>query len=352
MAQPFRQWLKSGAWRRPGSWFLATVLVAIVGFYALRAYIDDSQGPVRLVIYAFSTQEQALADGILPAFEEAWEAENGRDLELEAVFGASGTLAGQINLGAPADVALLSTAEHVDWLRLGRRVRRETRPIIAGCTPMVIVTRPGNPWGLTGYPSLAQEGLTLIHSDPQVSGAGEWSVLAAYGNALFETGEAAAAQEQLFAMWRNVRILAPSARAAMTLFELGAGDALITYEQDALLAQQRGVALEIVTPPRTIVARPAAVVVDDNVSRTERPVAEALIRFLGSEAGVQILGAHHMRPASCQDARLPTLAEPFTVEELGGWSLAYDELVKGLWQREIAPALNLEPAPRLPEVGE
>jgi len=349
MVQPVREWLKSGRWRRLGSWLLATALIAIVGFYGLRAYLGDSQSPVRLIIYAFSTQEQLLADGVLPAFEQAWETETGRSLEMEAVFGASGTLAGQINLGAPADVALLSTAEHVDWLRLGRRVRQDTQPVIVGCAPMVIVTRVGNPWGITDFSSLAQDGLQLIHSDPQSSGAGEWSVLAEYGSALAETEDPAAAREQLSAIWANVRLLAPSARAAMTLFELGAGDALVTYEQDALLAQQRGVPLEVVTPPRTIVAQHAAVIVDDNVTRAERPVAEALLRYLASDAGLRILDAYHMRPPSCEGSGdMVTLAAPFTVEELGGWSSAYEELIKGLWQTEIAPGLNLEQAPRLP----
>ncbi|HSJ53215.1 MAG TPA: substrate-binding domain-containing protein [Anaerolineae bacterium] len=352
MKQPVREWVKSGGWRRPGSWFLATVLIALVGFYAVRATLGDSQSPVRLVVYAFSTQEEVLADGIFPAFEQAWEAKTGRDLELEAVFGASGTLAGQINLGAPADVALLSTAEHVDWLRLGRRVRRDAEPAIVGCTPMVIVTRPGNPWGIVDFSSLGQDGLRLVHSDPQSSGGGEWSVLAVYGSALFETGQPASARAQLFAVWDNARLLASSAREAMTLFELGAGDALVTYEQDALLALRRGVALEIVTPPRTIVARYAAVIVDDNVTRAERPVAQALLRYLASDAGLQILGAHHLRPPSCEGEGMAVLEAPFTVEELGGWSSAHEELVKGLWQTEIAPRLNLEPAPRLPEVGE
>jgi sulfate transport system substrate-binding protein len=331
---------------------LAAALVALVGFYGLRAYLGASQSPVRLVIYAFSTQEAVLGDGILPAFEQAWEAETGRELELEAVYGASGTLAGQINLGAPADIALLSTAEHADWLRLGRRVRKDTQPAAVGCTPLVIVTRPENPWGITGFASLTQHGLQLLHSDPQTSGAGEWSVLAEYGSALFETGDAAAARAQLSAIWDNVRLLAPSARAAMTLFELGAGDALVTYEQDALLARQRGVPLEVVLPPRTIVAQPAAVIVDDNVTRAERPVAEALLRYLVSDAGQKILITHHLRPSSCESEQSATLVQPFTVEELGGWSSAYEELVKGLWRTEIAPGLRLGPAPRLPEGGE
>ena len=258
MAQRVSEWVRGGEWRRPGSWLLATALVALVGFYALRALLGDSQAPVRLIIYAFSTQEGMLTDGVLPAFEQDWEAETGRALEIESVFGASGTLAGQINLGAPADVALLSTAEHIDWLRVGRRVRADTRPSIVGCTPMVIVTRPGNPWNIADFSSLGQDGPQLIHSDPRTSGAGQWSILAVYGGALLETGDAAAPQARVGAAWDNVRLLAPSARAAMTLFELGAGGALVPYAQGALLAQQPRVAPQTVTtPPTTCGRRPA-----------------------------------------------------------------------------------------------
>jgi hypothetical protein len=37
------------------------------------------------------------------------------------------------------------------------------------------------------------------------------------------------------------------------------------------------------------------------------------------------------------------------VEDLGGWSQAYPELVERLWQEEIEPRLELEPAIELIE---
>ncbi len=342
----------SGGWRRPASWLLGVALFAVVAYYAGSALLVDRDGPVHLVVYAFSTQEEVLSQGLFPAFERAWEADTGRDLTLDGVFGASGTLAGQINLGAPADLALFSNAEHAGWLRLGRRIDRDARPTIVGCTPMVIVTRPGNPWGIDDLADLGQDGLRLVHADPGSSGAGEWSVLAEYGSALLEAGNPAAARAQVKAIWDNVRLLAPSARAAMTLFELGAGDALLTYEQDALLARQRGVPLDIIIPRRTIVAQHAAIVVDANVTRAERPAAQALLSYLHSDTGQQILADHHLRRPDCQSQRLPGLVEPFTVEELGGWSRAYADLVQGLWQTEVKPGLHLEPAPKLPNVGD
>ncbi len=338
-------------WRRLGSWGLGVVLLAIVIFYSGQALLADSGGPVKLVVYAYSTQEEVLSQAILPAFEQVWEAETGRDLTIEAVFGPSGTLAGQINLGAPADVALLSNEQHVNWLKVGRRVKWATQPVVVSQTPMVIVTRPGNPAGITDFGDLAQPGLCLLHADPRSSGAGDWALLAEYGSAWLELGSQSEAQAQLEAIWRNVRLLAPSARATLTLFELGAGDAMITYEQDARLALARGVPLETVIPPRTIVAQHLAVIVDDNVTLAEQPVAQALVNYLVSEAGQNAFSQYHLRPAQGDNEAFPPLNEPFTVAALGGWSQAYPELVEKLWQGKIEPRLNLKSAIHLLNAG-
>lgn len=339
-------------WRPRLGWLLGGVLVIAVAAYALRAVTDRRSSSVYLVVYAFSTQEEVLTQGIFPAFEQAWEADTGQDLILEGVFGPSGTIAGQINLGAPADVAVLSHAEHVNWLKLGRMVAKDRQPVVLGCTPLVIVTREGNPQGLAEFADLTRPGLRLIHAHPRHSGVGAWAMLAEYGSAVMSTGDRAAAQTQLLAIWRNVRFIGSSARAVLTLFELGAGDALVTYEQDARLARDRGAALEIVTPPHSILAQPVAVVVDRNVTAAEQPAAEALIQYLQSDRGQQILRRYHLRPVNCQEPSFPDLVQPFTVADLGGWSAAYAELIDRLWPTEIEPHLELEPAPEPGGAGE
>lgn len=331
-------------WRRLASWSLGAALLILISFYGARAIFSSSRCPIRLVVYAFSTQEEVLTQSIFPSFEQSWEAETGCDLILEGVFGPSGTLAGQINLGAPADVAILSNEQHVNWLKVGRRVRWEAEPAVVSTTPMAIVTRPGNPSEITDFSDLARPGLRLLHADPRSSGAGDWALLAEYGNAFLASGDQPAAQTQLKAIWHNVRLLGASARATLTLFELGAGDALVTYEQDARLALARGVPLEIVLPPRTIVAQHVAVVVDANVTPAERPAAQAFVSYLLSDTGQQAFTRYHLRSANLESDALPPLVQPFTVEELGGWSRAYTELVETLWQMEIEPRLELEPA--------
>jgi ABC-type sulfate transport system substrate-binding protein len=132
---------------------------------------------------------------------------------------------------------------------------------------------------------------------------------------------------------------------------LGAGDALVTYEQDARLAQDRGVPLEIVVPPHTIIAQHVAVIVDDNVTVAERSVADAFVRFLVSESGQEILRQYHLRSPEIDDSMSPTLVQPFTVEDLGGWPRAYSAVIDTLWQKEIVPHLDLELAPTRLDTG-
>lgn len=328
-------------WQRMLLWAIAAAALLAVIYFGGRALLERD-GAVRLIVYAFSTQEEVLTQAIFPAFEAAWEAETGRPLTIEGIFGPSATLAGQINLGAPADVAVFSNEQDVNRVKVGRRIDRDADGVVVSYTPMVIVTRPGNAAGLADWSDLAQPGLRVLHPDPRSSGAGAWGVLAAYGSELLQSGDAAAAQQQLAAIWDNVQVMSPSARAALTLFELGAGDALVTYEQDARLAQQRGVPLEIIVPPRTILAQHVVVLVDRNLTRTEQPAAQAFIDFLLSDAGQQALVRYHWRPAMPDGSDMPPLQQPFTVLALGGWPKASADVIDGVWQRQIYPQLDVD----------
>lgn len=325
---------------------LSLLVATAVIYYGGRALFAGRRSPVKLIVYGFSTQEKIFREQIFPAFEKEWEAANGRDVLVEGVFGPSGTLATQIVLGAPADLAILSNAQHVAWLQVGHRVGLDTQAEIFGYTPMVIVVRPNNPLDINDYADLTRPGVDLIHAEPGGSGAGDWAVLAEYGSAYLPSGDGQIAQRQLAATWENVTALGSSARAAMALFELGAGQALVTYEQDARLAQDRGALLDIVVPSRTILAQHMVVIVDENVTQLERTAAEAFVRFLLGEKGQGILSQSQLRPLSATANGFPDLAQAFTVEELGGWSQAYRDVIENMWKQEIASQLEIESLPR------
>ncbi len=317
---------------------------ALVLFLIVTAmtFLSRRKNPVELIVYAYSTQIEVLSEGIFPDFESSWEAEHSRDLEINGVFGPSLTMAGQVVLGAPADVAILSHEQHVNYLKLGKMVREDTMPIAIHKTPMVIVTRPGNPAGIQEFGDLSGIGLQLIHTDPRSSGAGAWAILAEYGCNLERSENEAEAEVQLSAIWDNVKIMASSARTAMTIFEFGAADAFVTYEQDARIAMARQVELSIVIPSCTVVAEPMAVIVDKNVTSEERAVANEFLQYLLSNEGQETFMRYHLRPVTLTQVSFPELDQTISVESLGGWSQVYHELIEQLWKEEIEPNLELE----------
>ena len=329
-------------WPRIFGGVLFTALVLVIIYYVREAIIANAQPPIKLIVFAFSTQEEVLTEGILPAFERAWEAETGQEIEVEAVFGPSASLAGQIDLGAPADIAIFSNIRHVRWLKIGRMVDSKTEPIIVGYSPMVIATRPGNPYQISGFGDLMKPGIQLVHADPRSSGAGEWSLLAEYGSELIETNDPEIAKEQMLTIWNNVKLLGDSARSIISLFELGAGDALITYEQDARLAQERGVLIEIILPNTTINTENVAVIIDENVSQSERQAVNAFMDYLLSEESQQILAKYYMRPAKFPHEDFPAIIRPFTIDDMGGWTKAYTQLVERIWEQEFAQKHDLD----------
>ena len=333
---------KRKSWGLPLKWRLGAVFLSILVYLVWTGSHSNANQPLRLVVYAFSTQEEVLTQAIFPAFEQAWEAQTGTDVVIEGVFGPSETLSVEINLGAPADVAIFSNQRHIDWLKFSKCVDRNTEQVMIASTPLVIITRPGNPAKISDFADLIKPGLQLLHGDPNSSGVGEWAVLAEYGSAYLETGNNTTAEAQLKNIWKNVRLVGSSARTTLTLFELGAGDALVTYEQDAYFAQGRGVPLEIIMPQRTILARHFAVTVDENVTSVERPVVEAFLTFLLNDEGQQILRQYYFRPVTIESDLLPDLIHPFTEENLGGWTHAYNNLIENYWKTEIEPGPRIE----------
>ena len=332
-------------------WLSGLFLLIIIICMIWSGIRNNADQPYRLVVYGFSTQEEVLTQGIIPAFEQIWEAESGKELIFEGVFGPSGTLALQITKGASADVAIFSNQRHIDWLKYGKSVDKDTEQLMIASTPLVILTRRGNPKMISDFSDLTQPGIKLLHGDPIGSGVGEWAVLAEYGSAYLETGNHDFAKTQLEAIWQNVRLLGSSARTTMALFELGAGDALITYEQDAHLARERSIPLEIIMPQRTILARHYAVIIDKNVTASERPIVEAFLDFILSDDGQKIFSDYYFRPPTNESELLPSLICSFTEDDLGGWSKAYDLLIEKYWKTKIEPNLELLPTTTFSVIG-
>ncbi|MEP6635972.1 MAG: substrate-binding domain-containing protein, partial [Acidobacteriota bacterium] len=145
----------------------------------------------------------------------------------------------------------------------------------------------------------------------------------------------------LQAIWRNVKSTPGSAREARTQFELGYGDALVTYELEGLMMKQAGkTPMEIIVPQATIFSEHPAVVIDRNVSAEKRPVVNAFMQYLWSEAAQRAFVKYYFR--SSTDERLneennllAKIEMPFTVDYFGGWAQAYPTVVERVFRDQV-----------------
>jgi sulfate transport system substrate-binding protein len=301
-----------------------------------------------IVLYGFSILGEVMSEGVFPAFEADWEARTGEDVELISSYAGSGTITNQIILGVPAEVAILSL--ELDAFRLqdagvlpSPTWRELPSEGVLNRTPFIILTHAGNPKAITDFADLARPGVGVVHPDPLTSGGAQWAILAEYGSILRTGGDEAAAYDQLLGVWRNVVAQAASARAARTQFENGFGDALITYEQEAVFDLARGrLQAEIVYPHSTILSEHIVVVIDKNVAPEERELIDAFVAFLWSNKAQKVFVEYGFRSIDDElNAANPAfgmIEEPFVVRDLGGWLQAKADIVDAIWKEQILPA--------------
>src|SRR5437667_5131408 len=210
--------------------------------------MSESGGGTNITLYGFSIMKEPLEKAIYPAFILKWKQDHGQDVHFTSSFAGSETVTNQILQGVKAQIAILSIDRDAQRLKQGGFVTSDWHALpqkgIVNKTPFVILVRKGNPKGIHDFSDLAKAGIRLIHPDPISSGGAQWSILAIYGSELVksqkQSGEPdhARALQLRQAVWRNVISTPGSAREARTQFESGYGDALITYELDALLMKE------------------------------------------------------------------------------------------------------------------
>jgi len=324
--------------------FLAALLV-----WALWPWLPFSRAeaaPPTIVFYGFSILADAMNDGIFPAFRKQWQGAGHGDVEFISSFGGSGTVTNQVILGVPAQLVLLSLESDADRLADAGVVpagswKRLPHAGVVNLTPFVVLVRPGNPLGIRDFGDLAAGRARIVHPDPMTSGGANWAIVAEYGaGARAEPDRPGAGEAMLAGIWKNVVAQASSARAARTQFSQGFGDALITYEQEAVFDRARGkLRADVVYPARTILSEHTLVVVDRNVPARERPLIDAFARFLWTEEAQRIFVRYGFRSVddglNTGHAEFGAIADPFRIADFGGWRRAKKEIVEGVWKSRV-----------------
>jgi sulfate transport system substrate-binding protein len=308
---------------------------------------SDAAKEATITIYGFSVLKEPLDNTILPAYREEWERKTGQRLNFDTSYAGSEIVTNQIIAGAEADVAILAIERNADRLVRPEVTGSEWRKLpyggIVNKTPIVIVVRQGNPKGIRDFDDLAKPGVKLIHADPASSGAGQWSLLAIYGSELIKSEKQTGARddqkafELLRRIWKNVKATPGSAREARTHFERGEGDALITYELEAIQLLDKKLPVEIVMPKATVFSEHPVVIIDHAMSPSKYAMVELFVRSLWDRPAQEAWVNAHFRSVTDEklNERFPKIEMPFYAKDLGGWSRAYPEIVEGVWRRRI-----------------
>jgi sulfate/thiosulfate transport system substrate-binding protein len=296
---------------------LAAALAGCAG--TVSADSGASNGPVTLSLVAYSTPQTAY-EALIKAFQATPE---GKNVKFTQSYGGSGDQSRAVAAGLKADIVAFSLEPDITRLVTAKLVAPDwnadaTKGMVTDSV-VVIATRKGNPKGIRTWDDLVKPGVQVITPNPFASGGARWNLLAGYGAKSNKGADKAAGLTYLEALLRNVPVQDTSARASLQTFAGGKGDAIISYENEAIFAQQHSQALDYTVPDDTIlIENPIAV-----TANSAHPAqAKAFLAFLHSAQGQKIFADNGYRPVgqTVPGANFPTPAGLFTLKDLGGWS--------------------------------
>jgi len=277
-------------------------------------------GSVTLNLVAYSTPQPAYAK-LIAAFQKT---PAGANVKFTQSYGASGDQAAAVIAGQAADVVEFSLLTDMTKLVKKNLVAADwdSNPEHGFVTDSVVslVVRKGNPKGIKDWSDLIKPGVKVLTPNPFSSGSARWNIMAAYGAQIKAGDTDAQATDYLKALFKNVIVQDASGSKALADFVGGAGDVLLSYENEAIYAQAKGQAVDYVIPNDTLlIENPVAV-----TTTTKYPLqAKAFVDFLYSQAGQQIFADIGYRPTlpgvTSTVNKFPVPSGLFTIGSLGGW---------------------------------
>ena len=316
--------------RIAGTGLLAAVVALVSALAVAGCGGDDSAtgasagsgGSVDVVGY--STPESVYEEALEPAFEETSE---GSGVSFSNSFGASGDQSRAVEAGQPAALVHFSQGGDMERLVESGDVspgwNKNKYKGIGQDSVVVIVTRKGNPEGIKSFDDLLEKDVEVITPNPFSSGSARWNIMAVYGTELNEGKSPDEALAAVKTLLEKTIVQPGSARDALAAFTQGEGDVLLSYENEAIKAEEEGEDVEYVIPPSTIqIETPIAVTKDASAA------AKAFLEFIWSDEGQKIWaenGYRPVNPALVDSKQFPTPKDLFTIDQFGGWGKVNDE---------------------------
>ncbi len=282
--------------------FVAAYVAAAAAWVVSAGVVRDRSGVELLNASCDPTRE--LWRDLNAEFVRRYEADNGVRVSIRQSHGGSGSQARAVIDGLDADLLTLALFTDTDAVRKAGlidagwvdKLPNRSLPFTSTIVPVV---RKGNPKGIKDWADLARPDVKTVTPNPKTSGNGKWSFLALWGSVVWRGGTEEQAREFVTTVFSQVPVLDTAARAATVNFaQKGVGDVHLTWENEAYLeVQEANGALEIVYPPRSVLAEPHVAVVDANVRRKgTKPVADAFMAFLYTPEAQELIAKNFHRP--------------------------------------------------------
>ena len=313
-------------WTRAVQLFLlVTSLVAAGALAACGGTSSGSEGGGgdggggKLTLVAYSTPEEAYKE-LIPAFNKTPE---GKGVSFDQSYAASGEQSRAVEGGLPADIVEFSLEPDITRLVEAGLVdktwnQNEYKGMVTDSV-VVFIVRKGNPENIKTWDDLVTGEVEVLEPNPFTSGSAKWNIMAAYGAQLEQGKTPEQAKQYLAKLFENVPVLDKSAREALQTFSSGKGDVLLGYENEAILAQQKGEDIDYVIPDETLlIENPIAVV---NESKDPK-LAQSFVDFLYTPEAQEIFASTGYRPVveGTKGAdKFPTPETLFEITKFGGW---------------------------------
>jgi sulfate/thiosulfate transport system substrate-binding protein len=308
---------------------LALIAAAAVG--GCGGTSDDSGGggggSSKLTLVAYSTPEEAYKE-LIPAFNKT---AAGKGVKFDQSYAASGEQSRAVEGGLPADVVEFSLEPDmtrlVDAGLVDENWNQNKYDGFVTNSVVVLVVRKGNPKHIEGWDDLIKDDLEVIEPNPFTSGGAKWNIMAAYGAQLEQGKSDAQAQDYLTKLFDHVPVLDKSARESLQTFTSGKGDVLLSYENEAILAQQKGEDVDYIVPDQTILIENPVATVNESEHLDK---AKAFVDYLYTPAAQKIFASKGYRPvvkgvSPPAGIDFPTPPQLFEISKFGGWGDVNDK---------------------------
>jgi sulfate/thiosulfate-binding protein len=284
---------------------------------------SSSGSSKKISLVAYSTPKEAYG-ALIPAFNKT---PAGKGITFTQSYGASGDQSRAVESGLGADVVAFSLEPDITRLVKDGLVdsnwNQNAHKGMVTNSVVVLCVRKGNPKNIHGWSDLVKPGVQVITPNPFTSGGARWNVMAAYGSQIAQGKTPAQATAYLKQLFQHVSVQDKAARDALQTFTGGKGDVLISYENEAITAQQKGEKLDYVIPDQTIlIENPIAVTKDASSS------SKAFVNYLWTTPAQKIFaekGYRSVDPSLVDAKTYPKPKTLFTIQKFGGWSVVSDK---------------------------